>query len=130
MTIVRLWAYAHSPPRGIWGHAPPENFGNFNTLRAFLMHSGSSFWTDLVAISIRALFCKHPELFCCNFIVCACDKMGGGGGGGELSPPCFQSGGAEAPPAPPISPPLFSHSSINCLPSPPCRVASAAMIFS
>ena len=31
-------------------HAPPENFGNFDSLIAFLMHSGSSFWTDLVTI--------------------------------------------------------------------------------
>ena len=43
------------------------------------------------------------ELCCHNFIVWAYDKMGG------LSPPCFQSGGAEAPPAPPISPPLIIH---------------------
>ena len=50
VTTVRLWAYAHSPPRGVWGHAPPENFGNFDSLRAFLMHSGSSFLADLVAI--------------------------------------------------------------------------------
>ena len=47
--IVRLWAYAHGPPRGVWGHAPPKNFGNFDSLRAFLMHSGSSFWTDLAS---------------------------------------------------------------------------------
>ena len=60
---VRLWAYAHSPPRGVWGHAPPENFGNVDSLRVFLVHSGSSFWTDLVAIFTRA---KHPELYCCN----------------------------------------------------------------
>ena len=50
VTTVRLWAYAHSPPRGVWGHAPPENFGNFDSRRAFLMHSGSSFLDDLVAI--------------------------------------------------------------------------------
>ena len=37
VTTVGLWAYAHSPPREVWGHAPPENFGNFNSLRAFLM---------------------------------------------------------------------------------------------
>ena len=52
------------------------------------MHSGGSFWTDLVAIFTRAFFCKHPELCCCNFKEYGHnDKMGG------LSPPCFQSGG-------------------------------------
>ena len=50
MTTGRLWACAHSPPRGAWGHAPPETFGNFNSLRTFLMYSGSNFWTDLVTI--------------------------------------------------------------------------------
>ena len=24
------------PSRGVWGHAPPENFGNLDFLRAFL----------------------------------------------------------------------------------------------
>ena len=76
---------------GSWGHALPENFGNFNSLRAFLMHSGSSFWTDLVVIFTRAIFCKHPELYCCN--VWAYDKMGGGSARlvskvGGLQPPC------------------------------------------
>ena len=61
MTTVRLWAYAHGPPRRVWRHAPPENFGNFDSLRAFLIHSGSSFWTDLVAIFTQALFCKRLE---------------------------------------------------------------------
>ena len=28
---------------------------------------------------------------------------------GGLSPPAFKSGGAQAPPAPPISPPLLTH---------------------
>jgi hypothetical protein len=28
---VMLWALAHSPPRGVWGHAPPENFGNLDS---------------------------------------------------------------------------------------------------
>ena len=98
MTTVRLWAYAHSPPRGVWGHAPPENFGNFDSLRVFLMHSGSSFGSELVAIFIRALLQTSrimTELCCYNVIVWACDKMGG------LSPPCFQSGGVQ-PPLPPL----------------------------
>ena len=35
-------AQAHSPlPRGVWGHAPPENFGNLDSLRTFLKHSDS-----------------------------------------------------------------------------------------
>ena len=36
-----MWALAHSPPRGVWGHAPPENFGNniIDSLRAILRHS-------------------------------------------------------------------------------------------
>ena len=98
VTSVRLWAYAHSPPRGVWGHAPPENFGNFDSLRAFLMQSGTSFWTDFCSnfyFSTLQTPRIMTELCCCNFVVWACDKMGG------LSPPCFQSGGAEAPPAPP-----------------------------
>ena len=36
-----LWPLAHSPPRGVWGHAPPENFGNLDSLRAILRHSDS-----------------------------------------------------------------------------------------
>ena len=36
-----LWALAHSPPRGVWGHAPPENFGNLDSLRVILRHSDS-----------------------------------------------------------------------------------------
>ena len=28
-----------SSPRGVWGRAPPENFGNLDSLRAFLRHS-------------------------------------------------------------------------------------------
>ena len=39
-----------SPPRGVWGHAPPENFANLDPLRAFLRHSDSHFGADLVAI--------------------------------------------------------------------------------
>ena len=61
VATVRLWD-AHSPPRGSGGHASPENFGNFDSLRAFLMHSGSSSWTDLVAVFTRALYYKHLEL--------------------------------------------------------------------
>ena len=59
---------------GSGGMLPPENFENFDSLRVFLMHSGSSFFT-------RAFFCKHPaaELCCYHelIIVWACDKMGG-----------------------------------------------------
>jgi hypothetical protein len=36
-----LWALAHSPLRGVWGHAPPEKFGNLDSLRAILRHSDS-----------------------------------------------------------------------------------------
>ena len=57
VTTVRLWAYAHSPPRGVWGHAPPENFGNFNSLRAFLMQSGTNFWTDFSSVNDRLSAC-------------------------------------------------------------------------
>ena len=39
-----------SPPRGVWGHAPPENFGNLDSLRTFLRHSDSHFGADLAAI--------------------------------------------------------------------------------
>ena len=38
------------PTLGVWGHAPPENFGNLDSLRAFLRHSDSHFGADLVAI--------------------------------------------------------------------------------
>ena len=96
MTIVRLWAYAHAqPPRGVWGHASPENFGNFNTLRAFLMHSGSSFWTDLVAISISFANTQNYVAVILEYVHVIKWGGGGGGGGGGLKPPC-----------PPISPPL------------------------
>ena len=39
--IGMMWALAHSPPRGVWRHAPPENFGNniIHSLRAILRHS-------------------------------------------------------------------------------------------
>lgn len=50
------------PTYGVWGYAPPEYFGNFDSLRAFLGHSGSSFWADLVEIFTQALSCKHLEL--------------------------------------------------------------------
>ena len=48
------------------------------------MHSGRSFWTNLVAIFTSKI--SRHMVCCCNFIVWACDKMGGGGGG--LKPPC------------------------------------------
>ena len=67
VTTVRLWVYAHSPPRGVWGHAPPENFGNFNSLRAFLMQSGSSFWTDIVAILLEHSFANTQ-----NYVTVIC----------------------------------------------------------
>jgi hypothetical protein len=38
---VMLWALAHSLLRGVWGHAPPENLGNLDSLRASLGHSDS-----------------------------------------------------------------------------------------
>ena len=31
------------PPRGVWGHAPPENFGNLDSLRVILRHSDSHY---------------------------------------------------------------------------------------
>ena len=34
---------AHSPSRGVWGHAPPEKFGNLDSLRAILRHSDSHY---------------------------------------------------------------------------------------
>ena len=40
-----MWALAHSPPRGVWGLAPPEKFGNLDSLRAILRHSESDFNT-------------------------------------------------------------------------------------
>ena len=36
-----LWTLAHSQARGVWGHAPPEKFGNLDSLRAILRHSDS-----------------------------------------------------------------------------------------
>ena len=40
-------------PREVWGHAPPENFGNVDSLRLFLRYSDSYFGAaDLVAIYI------------------------------------------------------------------------------
>ena len=36
-----LWALAHSHLGGVWGHAPPENFGNLDSLRVILRHSDS-----------------------------------------------------------------------------------------
>jgi hypothetical protein len=39
--IGMLWALAHSLPRGIWGHAPQENFGNLDSLRVIMRHSDS-----------------------------------------------------------------------------------------
>ena len=39
--IGMMWALAHSPPRGVWGHAPPGSFGNLDSLRAILRHSDS-----------------------------------------------------------------------------------------
>ena len=38
-----LWVLAHSPPRGVWGHAPPENFGNLDSLRGH-SDSGLQLW--------------------------------------------------------------------------------------
>ena len=43
---AQVYAVGVSPwaTRGVWGHARPENFGNFDTLRTFLMHSDTCFW--------------------------------------------------------------------------------------
>ena len=40
--IGMMWALAHSPHRGVWGHAPSENFGNLDSLRAILRDSDST----------------------------------------------------------------------------------------
>ena len=40
VATVMLWALAHSPSRGVWGHAPPENL---DSLRAILRHSNSHY---------------------------------------------------------------------------------------
>ena len=37
------------PPRGVWGHAPPENFRNLDSLRTFLRHSDSHLGADLAS---------------------------------------------------------------------------------
>ena len=37
-------------PQAVWGYASPENFGNLDSLRVFLRHSGGYFGADLVAI--------------------------------------------------------------------------------
>ena len=39
--IGMMWALAHSPPRRVWGHVPPEDFGNLDSLRAILRQSDS-----------------------------------------------------------------------------------------
>ena len=43
MAAVMLWALAHSPSRGVWGHAPPENVGILDSLRAILRHSDGDY---------------------------------------------------------------------------------------
>jgi hypothetical protein len=35
-----LWALAHSPPRGVWGHAPPEKFWKFRLFEG----DSEAFW--------------------------------------------------------------------------------------
>ena len=51
--IGMMWALAHSPPRGVWGHAPPENFGNLDSLRAILRHSDSDLRSIAHPVSVR-----------------------------------------------------------------------------
>ena len=41
LLAVSPWAIG-----GVWVHAPPENFGNLDTLRTFLMHSDTGFGTN------------------------------------------------------------------------------------
>ena len=41
-------------------------------------------------------------------------KWGRGGGGEGAQPPCYQSGGTEVKPSPPISPPLMMELGITC----------------
>ena len=55
-----------SPPRGVWGHAPPENFGNLDSLRAFLRHFDSHFGADLSSNNFYlSLTCKHNLVHGC-----------------------------------------------------------------
>ena len=35
------WALGPTTSRGVWGHAPPENFEFLGALRCFLVHSGA-----------------------------------------------------------------------------------------
>ena len=44
--IAQVYAVGVSPweTMGVLGHAPPENLGNLDTLRTFLMHSDTYFW--------------------------------------------------------------------------------------
>ena len=70
------------------------------------MHSSSSFGSDFIVAIFTDLSTLlqtsriMTELCYCNFVVWACNKMGGGG----LSPAGFQSGGLNPPP---ISSPLY-----------------------
>ena len=40
-TVTTAW--------GVWGHAPPENFGNLDSPRTFLRHSDSHLGADLAS---------------------------------------------------------------------------------
>ena len=43
MSAFMLWALTHTPSRGVWGHAPPEIFGNLDSLIVILRHSDSHY---------------------------------------------------------------------------------------
>ena len=53
--------------RGIWGHAPPENFCNLQPLRLLLVASKTSLTVNVtlndVRLSkiLRTLICKFPQ---------------------------------------------------------------------
>ena len=51
MSAYMLWTLTHTPPRGVWGHAPPEMFGNLDYLRVILRHSDSHYHSQLCHLS-------------------------------------------------------------------------------
>ena len=50
--------------RGVWGHGPPENFGNLDTLRMFLMHSDTCFFNTAYydkGVTLHRRLYSHPR---------------------------------------------------------------------
>ena len=98
VTTVRLWVYDHSPPWGVWGHAPPENFGDFdseNVSDAFWQQFLDWFSSKFYSSTLLQTSTIMTELCCCTFVVWACDKMGG-------SAPLVSKVGGLKPPLPPL----------------------------